>query len=149
MPRPKGSKNKLKRRDPFAAALHRVLPRTTIDIVQKLAQKSNIDMRRVLDDAVLEGAAELEIEAYASLIDFNERRGKVVRERENERINQPTLGRDAPEIEGAPGAIDSEDTSGDPASHDDVNERPGYAAPDNANPLLATGDGRESEGSEL
>lgn len=91
MPRPKGSKNK--KRQPRIK-----LPPGTVILLTKLSEDSGLPFNKVLDDAVVEGAAELRSETYKGLIDFNlNRRGKVYREREPEKIQQP--GKDSPSLE--------------------------------------------------
>lgn len=86
MGRPKGSRNKagLKKGygDGLRGHLLRVFERTFVGKIEELSVRSGIAIREVCNDMAAEGLTCLEEDAYKSLIEFRERRGKLIHERE-------------------------------------------------------------------
>ena len=83
--RPKGSKNKFPKgsrtRNPIYIFL-RVLPKEEQKKAVNLSELTGISLEKICGDAMAEGLACLEKDVYAELVRFNERRGRVISEKD-------------------------------------------------------------------
>ena len=130
MPRIKGTKNKKKR------TVRLKLPPSTLAILTKLSEDACLPFLKVLDDAVLEGAAELRSEVYDKYIDFNLRlRGKITHERELKPVSQTET--EAGETAGL--------TGGDQTGSGDADVGPGLETAPDANLEMGAGSREEHD----
>lgn len=95
--RPKGSKNKFpkgsRNRNPMNIFL-RELPKEEQKNAVTLSELTGISLKKICGDAMAEGLAVLRTDVYAELVRFNERRGKVIHEKDLGKPGPGFLGSD-------------------------------------------------------